>query len=254
MKALATVLMVLVRPRLAFRRLADGQRKVWLAALALLIAATLIQVTVSIPHAIELQNKVLREQGLIVDGEDDGGRGEEPGEGVAQGPILSEETQKTLETAAVISAYVFGPLGLVATALFVAALLLVASKALGGEGTYAPAFSMYVMATMPGAVRALIQSAYAAVTGKWIQNQGLSALVATESSVMAPTPLYALLSVIDIYFIWQLVLLALGLTVVLQVPKRRALIIVAAYAVLTFVVTVVPVVISSALTPAAIGG
>ncbi len=254
MKALATVLMVLVRPRLAFRRLADGQRKVWLAALALLIAATLIQVTVSIPYVIELQNKVLREQGLIVDGGTDGGRSEEPGDGAAQGPVLSEDTQKTLETAAVISAYVFGPLGLVATALFVAALLLVAGKALGGEGTFSSAFSMYLMTTMPGAVRALIQAVYTTVTGNWVQNQGLSALVATESSAMSPTPLYAMLSVIDIYFVWQLVLMALGLTIVLKVPGRRALIVVAAYAVLTFVVTVVPVMISSALTPTALGG
>lgn len=258
MKALETALLVLIRPRRAFQRLAEGQRKVWLVTLILIIAATLVQVTISIPYVIEMQNDILREQGFTigVEAEEDGSsssRSNKDAEMQEEGPTLPAEAQDAIQTAAVVSSFVFTPLGLVAAALFVAALLLVAAKALGGEGTFGPAFSMYVLTLMPGAVRALVQSAYMTLSGKWVPHQGLSALVATETSTIKPTPLYAFLSVIDIYFIWQLVLLTVGLVIVFRLPRKRALIIVAAFAALTFIMTVVPALISSALVPAAMG-
>ncbi len=242
MHALATTLLVLVRPRRAFERLRDGQKWVWLAALLLLLATTLVHVSFSIPHIIELQDEVLREQGISFGAEVDT---DDPD----AAPVLPPGMEENMKTIAVISSYVFGPIALVIGALLLAALFMIVARAWGGEGTFPLAFGMLLLAQMPDAVRALVQSAYTALTGDWVVHQGLSALIAENVSMAAPTPAYALLSMIDIFFIWYLVLLFLGLVVVLKIPRNRALIVVGVYLLLAVALTVIPTALTAAFMP-----
>jgi|GEM_PF-6923800 len=241
MQALGTTLLVLVRPRRAFERLRDDRRWVWLAALLVLLATTLVYVSFSIPHILELQEEALREQvgswGIEVDGESTA--------------VLPPEMAENLETIAVVSAYVFGPVWIVVGALILAALFMIVARSWGGEATYSLALGMLLLAKMPDAVRALVQSAYTAITGEWVIHQGLSSLIADEISVASPTPTYAFLSMIDVYFVWYLLLLFVGLDVALKLPRSRAFVVVAVYLLLAIALNVVPVAVSSALLPSA---
>lgn len=222
MRALGTAMLVLVRPGRAFTHLRDGQRRVWLAALIVLVATTLVHVWLSIPHVLELQDEIVRQQGVQmgvqVEGADQDSAALPPG------------MEENLKTIAVISAFVFGPLGVVVGALVLGAIFMGVAKAWGGEASYAMALGMLLLSKMPDAVRSVVQSLYTAATGEWVLHQGLSALVAEDIVLTAPGLRYSLLSLVDVYAVWHLLLLGLGLTIAMRMPRKRAWIVVAAYA------------------------
>lgn len=232
MHALKTALMTYVRPRAAFERLRERPAYVWLWALVVLVAATTLHTAVYAPRMIELQNEVIESQGLD-QGED----------------AIPANVRESLETVSIVTAYVAGPLGLAAGALIVAVILYAVAKAWGAQAGFALTLGTVVMARLPEALRALVQSGYMLATGSWVDHQGLGAMVATPDVLTSPNVGYALLSLVDAFSIWSIVLFAVGLVVALGLPRKRALIIVGAYVALGVVMTVVPVALSSAVMP-----
>jgi hypothetical protein len=112
--------------------------------------------------------------------------------------------------------------------------LYLAGLALGGRSGFGKMFQMVVWTWLPYALRGLLQTVYILVTGEIIANPGLSGLVMDTSSVteMVVTPpstgqliATSFLSRLDLFMVWNLVLLVIGVIVFTRLPRRKAVLV-----------------------------
>ena len=98
---------------------------------------------------------------------------------------------------------------------------------------------------LPYALRNLIMAAYVAYSGKMI-NMGLSFLVATgDQTKDAANWLYGLLSQFDLFYVWHLVLVIVGLAAVGRLSKTKATIVGLIYLAVTTALNLVPALVGS---------
>jgi hypothetical protein len=110
----------------------------------------------------------------------------------------------------------------------------------GGEANFAQSFAILTWSWLPYALRNLILAAYVAYKGQMI-NQGLSFLVATGDQIKdAANWLYVLLSQIDLFYLWHLVLVIVGLAAVGRLSKTKASIVGVIYLAATTGLSLVP--------------
>jgi len=102
---------------------------------------------------------------------------------------------------------------------------------------------------LPYVLRGLLQTVYILASGQTIANPGLSGLVLEnrpirEMVVAPPSPgqtlLAALLSRVDLFLIWNLILLVIGVTVVTRLPRRKAVLVTLGVWVLLTAVSLLP--------------
>lgn len=133
-----------------------------------------------------------------------------------------------------------------AGALFLILLLL-------GHGgvRFGSVWTLVVWAWIPHAVRGIVQSIYMTAVGRPVYNQGLAGLVVdkTPPPMMTfvydiPTPnrqaLASLLSRLDIYLVWQLVLMVMGVTALTTLSRGKARVLVVGLWLLFTLVAMVP--------------
>jgi hypothetical protein len=105
----------------------------------------------------------------------------------------------------------------------------------GGRSTFGALFRMVVWTWWPYVLRGLLQTGYILGTGQLITNPGLSGFVSRAPSVeemMAAPPslgqlaLSAFLAQIDLFLLWRLALMVVGVVVVMQLRRRKAIAIV----------------------------
>ncbi len=128
------------------------------------------------------------------------------------------------------------------------------SMALGGVSTWGSAFACALWSMVPFFVRDLLLTALYAVQGRVVEQMGLSFLVSSgdwlRDSRSVP---YALLSSVDPFAIWHLVLLALAIVAATRVGHGRATFLaVVIWAMLT-AIKLVPVAVGAALTGGMVG-
>lgn len=261
MSPILAPLAVLVRPRTAFARLAERPRWVWAIALAVVMLTFVVKIALGTPQLIAQQREIMEAAGMGSSVTVENGDGErestgevgraatsedEPDEEV----VVPENVQGAVDTVVVVSAYVFGSLGIVAGALALAGIIYGASRLWSSEASFAVVLGVVALAKMPDALRNVIQAVYTAATGAWVQHQGLGALVApadiTEAGSSIP---YALLSHVDAFAIWFVVLLYLGLRRAVGLQRGRAAIITGGYLAITMVLAVVPAFLTGMFTP-----
>jgi hypothetical protein len=113
------------------------------------------------------------------------------------------------------------------------------SKPLGGHPHWGLLFSLSTWATLPLALRDVVQTIYMAFSHKVLMHPGLSGLV-VEREGMALTGLEQvgqyLLGWVDLYTIWQLVLLVITVKVGAQVTTGKAILIVTIFGLLQLLV------------------
>jgi len=115
----------------------------------------------------------------------------------------------------------------------------------GGEAKFAQSFAILAWSSLPYALRNLVLAAYVAYSGKLI-NQGLSFLVATGDQTQdAANWLYSLLSQIDLFYLWHLILVIVGLAAVGRFSKTKATIVGLIYLAATTALSLVPVFIGT---------
>ena len=115
----------------------------------------------------------------------------------------------------------------------------------GGEASFAQSFAILAWSWLPYSLRNLILAAYVAYSGKMI-NQGLSFLVATGDQVKdAANWLYVLLSQFDLFYLWHLILVIVGLAAVGRLSKAKATIVGLVYLAATTALSLVPTLIGS---------
>ena len=116
-----------------------------------------------------------------------------------------------------------GLLGLLIGWIVAAAILYIVSLLAGGELDYGRAFALAPWLWLPYGLRDLAQALYIFIDGKMIVYQGLSFLVATGDSLKDVRNLaYLLLSQVDLFSLWHLLLVYAGLRAVGQLSRGSA--------------------------------
>jgi hypothetical protein len=115
----------------------------------------------------------------------------------------------------------------------------------GGEANFAQSFAILTWSWLPYALRNLIMAAYVAYSGKLL-NPGLSSLVATgDQAKDAANWLYGLLSQVDLFYLWHLILVIVGLAAVGRLSKVKATIVGLIYLAVTTALSLVPTFITT---------
>jgi hypothetical protein len=117
-----------------------------------------------------------------------------------------------------------------AGALYLALILL------GQNGVgFGSVWTLVLWAWMPYVVRALLQSAYMTIVSRPVYNQGLSGLVVDRTPpppmtlhYVIPTTndvaLASLLERFDVYLLWQLALMVVGVTALSKLSRKKAMV------------------------------
>lgn len=257
----------LFRPKATFARLAEGVKWAWVPALVVLLAASLANVVVSVPLQVKANIDFANAQTA---GEDGGGRvvvgrgrtgvrvdaaeeekakaaeeaakGPEGGGDIIGGPPADAEQQAI--PLQMTAGLVFGAVGVIASLLMAALFFFVAGKVWAKRVTFTTYVSMVALAAMPLAARDILQTAYQAITGTWIQHQGISSFVAAKDAIVHGGLDYGLLSQIDVWAIWALALLYVGAKLSAGFEKKRALIAVGIFAVVTVLLRAAPAIMT----------
>jgi len=117
----------------------------------------------------------------------------------------------------------------------------------GGEANFAQSFAILAWSWLPYSLRNLILAAYVAYKGQMI-NLGLSFLVATGDQIKdAANWLYVLLAQFDLFYLWHLVLVIVGLAAVGRFSKTKATIVGLIYLAVTMALSLVPTLVGSML-------
>lgn len=117
--------------------------------------------------------------------------------------------------------------------LWSGALYLVAVLLGRNEASFASIWKLVLWASVPYVIRGVAQSAFMLIAGKPIYNQALSGLVIDNApppmmtfQYVIPTKeqlaLASLLEQLDVYLVWHLTLLVIGMTALTQLPRRKA--------------------------------
>lgn len=105
--------------------------------------------------------------------------------------------------------------------LVLGALLHLVLTLLGGRWTMRSMLNMVAWSGLPFAVRDLVRSAYMLTTHQLIASPGLSGLVGSESGTLALLA-GSLLGLLDIYLLWHLALLIIGIQSSTDPGRRKA--------------------------------
>lgn len=140
--------------------------------------------------------------------------------------------------AGLVSGILLLGVGLLAQAVF----LYFGAFLLGGaENSFGSIFTMAAWTRIPMAIAFLVQAVYVGLTQQILRYPGLSFLVATGDMLQdAQDPLFSLLSGIEFFWFWQLLLTIIGLTVVARLSWGKALLLTLVYAVLALIPAVLP--------------
>src|SRR2546426_4679101 len=132
--------------------------------------------------------------------------------------------------------------------LVISGVLLLAFRLFGGEGNFKQAFSVSVYAWMPGLLKSIItlivllsRSGMGAEDLAIAVRSNLGFLVSMKSNPMA----FAVLTSLDIFTIWVLILFSIGFAYVARVPKAKAATIVVTLWLVTVAFKVVPAALQS---------
>jgi hypothetical protein len=112
---------------------------------------------------------------------------------------------------------------------------------LGGEVGFGAMVKMSAWSRLPQAVNSLVLAGFSALAGRGIQYTGLAPLVATGDIARdGRNPLVALLGTIDLFWLWHLLLVVVGLSAVAHLSRSKSVVLTAMYVALTLAVAAVP--------------
>lgn len=152
----------------------------------------------------------------------------------ARNPNVSEADMariaKFTKAIGTVTAFVM-PVLQIAWFVIVAGILLLAVRLFGGEGTFGQAFSTTLYAWMPLVINGILVAIVGATRAK-IDPTTMAAMVKSNLGFLVDIKeqpvLFSLLSSIDIFSIWTIVLLIIGFAILSRSPKLRTAFIVIA--------------------------
>jgi len=205
------VIPVLIRPRKALAEITAQPKGVWLTPLVILCLTGLVAVLVGGP---------LRQQAAL------SGQAELPPDFQWYTPEQQAQfVQAQSASSGTAFVYVFPALQAVLRVgigwLIVGALLHLALTLLGARGTMQSAMNLVAWAGLPFGVRDLVRTLYVLLGHRLIQAPGLSGLLGAspEGSALFGSELLAL---VDVYLVWHVALLVIGVRVQSDPGRGRA--------------------------------
>jgi hypothetical protein len=242
MKALLSLVEVFVKPVSAFERMKPVAKWLWAVGLALLLLAALGKAWVQVPYVLEQTARAAdaRQQAEMGIAEQPQALGEDVIDAPASDPAMSRVT--------IITQVVFAAVGLI-VGVFVAALFFfIFAKVWAKEVSFLAMLSMIVLTRMPVLLRDIVQIIYMLVSGRGILSEGLGALVVGTDPLAQTSIPQALLGRIDVWVIWSLLLLGVGLAHVPEFERKRIAIALGIYAVAALFLGALPAIVVSIFT------
>ena len=197
---------ILFRPRRAFQELASEARASWLTPILLLTLTAILAVLV----AGYLQTRAAM-----------AGEVQLPRDWQYWSPEMQNNYMQAQQaTQGPVFMYVMPMIGALTGLwlgwLLLGALLHFGSTLLGGRGSMQGALNIVAWGSLPFAVRDILRIVFMLAAGHTIASPGLSGFVTT------PGFLSQLLTRIDIFVVWQIVLLVLGFSIADSLPRGKA--------------------------------
>jgi len=217
----------------------------WLAPVLIILVATIIVTVVSAPLLSELSRQQAEEQMQ------------------AQMASIPEEqaeqvrsTMDTFTSPLFVGAMgiAFTVLGLILTWLFRGALLFFIGYLLGTDNRYIQMVTLVLWAWLPFALRDLVQAIYVLLNGQLAINKGLSFLVASgDQAQNAGNLLYGFLGQIDVFLVWHLLLVGIGIAVSTRSTSTKTALATLSYWVVTALIGLSPTLLQMVMTPSLAG-
>ena len=221
------------QPKKTLRYVMEEPRwPLWLAPALVIVVSLIIVTVVSAPAMSELSKEQAAQQ---VEAQMGSLEGEQ-----------AEQIQRTLETFTsplflAATGIVLGILGLVLTWLFRGAVLFFIGYLFGTDNRYVQMVTLVLWCWLPFALRDLVQAVYVVVNGQLPLHKGLSFLVAGSDQVQnAGNLLYGLLSQVDPFLVWHLILVGVGLAVSTRSTRLKTALGTVAYWAVTALVGLAP--------------
>jgi hypothetical protein len=201
----------------------------WLVPLLILMAGLAIFSVINLPYAQEMAREQAERQLASLPAE--------------QAEMARSRLDTTLSTPVMLATTIgFGSLVLLIGVLAQATFLYFSALMAGGDDmTFGSVFTMSSWTKLPQALNFLVQAGFVAFSGSSISYPGLSVLVGTGDLMTdVRNPLFVLLGRIDLFWLWHLVLVVIGLAVVARISRGKALVLTILYAALALGITVLP--------------
>jgi len=246
---------VIARPGRTFKTIADRGRRSWWLPAVLVVALTVAFALASGP----IRTRVTREEMQAAQEE----MAERMGDQLSPEDLERAQAITASPLITIVFPAVSSVVGQVMGWLIWAGALYLASMALGGRSSFAQIFPVTVWAGLPHAVRSLLQIAYVLTTDQLITNPGLSGLLQQQGSMadaIASPPgtgeilLRALLSRVDLFLIWHLILLVIGVAAAGRLSGRKSLIIVLVVWLLLTALSLIPSLVGGLFTASTMAG
>jgi len=201
------------RPREAMEYVASRPRA-WLLAAALLLASLVALTAIGAPQQIALANE--RSQAMM----------EQVTANLSPDQLAALQGRDLTLTPSRFWLSALG-VGLLVMALgwvMRGAIVHFSSMALGGVSDWGPTFAVGVWSMLPFFVRDIVQIVFISTSKQLIEHQGLSFLVASGNWMQDSGNLaYAALSNVDLFALWHIVLLGIGIAAATKVSRGKGL-------------------------------
>ena len=235
---LATIAIAMIdRPEQAMREAAARPRSWWLPALLLLIGLatfTLVTADAQISLANERSSQMIERMTANMSEE--------------QAQLVREASRPLSRSSYLLSALGGGLATMAIGWLVRGALVHFGSMVFGGISTWGPTFATALWSMVPFFVRDLLLTALFVLQGRLPEQMGLAFLVSTGDWLRDSRSLsVAVLSNIDPFVLWHLVLLTLAISIATHMGRVQAAILAIAIWAIIMVAKLVPVVVSGAL-------
>ncbi|MFQ5612619.1 MAG: YIP1 family protein [Anaerolineae bacterium] len=215
--------------------LAQYSWRMWAVPLLIVLLAFVALTVIGAPYGLEFARRQIEQQLATMP----------PGDAEAARPQM--ERFVTLPTI-LIAGLGFGGLGVIAGIVAQATVLYFTALVAGGDMKFSALFTMSAWSRLPLAVGFLAQAGYIAVARRIVRYPGLAALVASGNLIEdSRNPLFLLLGRIDLFWLWHLLLVVVGLAVVARFSRFKALVLTLIYAALWLVTMVIPALLQTAL-------
>lgn len=209
---------VLARPRRTFERMREAERGHWWLLFVLAFVALVLLTLVTVPIEAEAARAALEAQQEQLE--------DLPPEQLQQ----FEQTQELFTSQAMLGAIgaATGTVGLLINYAVRAGLLFLLGLALGGRAAFRQVWRMAVWTTLPDVLRSLLQAVAVLVTGGLPATGLTAAFTGAELAEMSPL-LVTLLQRIDLFTIWGLVLIGVGMIATTRFSRAKGAVVAIIY-------------------------
>jgi len=201
---------VIARPRSTFARMRDAERGHWWVVFALGLIALVLSTVATVPIQVEMSQAAMAAQ-------------QEQMDLSPEQQAQFEQTQAIFSSTAVLAAIgtASGIIGLLIGYGVRAGLLYLFGLVLGGQVSFKQIWRMAVWTALPISLGTFV-SAIAVVATRQMPTAGLTYILTSAEMANASPFLTAILGRIDVYTIWSLILIAVGMVATARLSRVKA--------------------------------